>query len=196
MPETIAVVLAGGAGTRYAGPTAKLLAPLPDGATILGRAVAAAVAADVGPVLVVTGAVDPGPSAGLLPGATTVANPRWAEGQATSLQAAVAWARPRRADALVVGLGDQPGLVPDAWRAVAAADATPLAVATYDGRRGHPVRLGAAVWDDLPATGDVGARDVLRVRAAEVVEVPCPGDPTDIDTAADLTAWLARHPTR
>lgn len=191
MGTTVAVVLAGGAGTRYAGPTPKLLAPLPGGTTVLGRAVAAAVDAGIGPVVVVTGAVvDPD-----LPATVElVANPRWADGQATSLRTAVAWAADTGADAVVVGLGDQPALSPAAWRAVAAADATPLAVATYAGRRGHPVRLGRAVWDELPATGDVGAREVLRARAAEVVEVPCPGDPADIDTVADLARFTTGGP--
>lgn len=188
MAGTVAVVLAGGAGTRFDGPTPKILAPLPDGATLVATAVATAVAAAVGPVVVVVGAVD----AGSLPGAIVVTNPRWAEGQATSLRAGAAWARDAGADAVVVGLGDQPGLTAEAWRAVAAADATPLAIATYGGRRGHPVRIGAAVWDALPATGDVGAREVLRSRADLVVEVPCSGDPTDIDTAADLAAWSHR----
>ena len=183
---TVAVVLAGGAGTRYAGPTPKLLAPLPDGTTVLGRAVTAALAAEVGPVLVVTGAVaEPDLPAGV----ERVVNPDWAHGQATSLQIAVNWARDAGADAVIVGLGDQPGLVPEAWWAVAAATATPLAIATYAGRRGHPVRLGAEVWDALPTTGDVGARDVLRSHPELVVEVPCPGDPADIDTVADLDAW-------
>ena len=183
----MAVVLAGGAGTRYDGPTPKLLASLPDGTTVLGRAVAAALAADVGPVLVVTGAV----ADVALPAAVRlVANPTWAEGQATSLRTAVTWAGDAGADAVVVGLGDQPGLVPEAWRAVAAATATPLAIATYAGRRGHPVRLGAEVWDRLPPTGDVGARDVLRAHPDQVVEVPCPGDPTDLDTTADRERWM------
>ncbi|WP_255566703.1 NTP transferase domain-containing protein [Iamia sp. SCSIO 61187] len=185
---TVAVVLAGGAGTRYAGPTPKLLARLADGATVLERAVGAAVAAGVGPVVVVTGAVvDPDLPADV----ELVANPAWRDGQATSLRTAIAWARDAGADAVVVGLGDQPGLAPEAWRAVAAAEATPLAVATYDGRRGHPVRLGSEVWDELPTSGDVGARHVLAAHPGRVVEVPCPGDPTDIDTVADLTGWDA-----
>ncbi|HEX7135871.1 MAG TPA: NTP transferase domain-containing protein, partial [Iamia sp.] len=89
MGTTVAVVLAGGAGTRYDGPTPKLLAPLPDGSTVLGRAVATALDAAIGPVLVVTGAVSP---TDLPAAARLVANPDWAAGQATSLRTAVAWA--------------------------------------------------------------------------------------------------------
>lgn len=189
MSTTVAVVLAAGAGTRYAGPTTKLHAVLPGGATVLGAAVASAVAAAIGPVVVVTGAVAPPP---LPHGVHLVANPRWADGQATSLAAAVAWAGERGADAVVVGLGDQPALDPDAWRAVAASP-SPLAIATYSGRRGHPVRLGAAVWADLPGTGDEGARRLLRAGAEEVDEVPCTGDPTDIDTTDDLAAYAERR---
>ena len=181
----MAVVLAAGAGSRFAGPTHKLLAPLAGGVTVVEQAVATAVEAGIGPVVVVTGAV----ALDLPAEVTTVANPRWAEGQATSLATAVTWARATGADAIVVGLGDQPGLSPAAWRAVAAADATPLAVATYAGRRGHPVRLGAAIWDELPGTGDQGARPVLRAHADLVVEVPVPGDPGDIDTTSDLARF-------
>ncbi len=186
MGATVAVVLAGGAGTRYDGPTSKLLAPLPDGATLLGRAVGVAIEAGIGPVLVVTGAVA---APRVPPQVHLVANPTWAEGQATSLRTAVAWAAEAGAEAVVVGLGDQPGLQPSAWRAVAAATTTPLAIATYAGRRGHPVRLGAEVWDALPTTGDLGARDLLRAHPDLVVEVACVGDPVDIDTVADLERY-------
>ena len=68
-------------------------------------------------VFVVGGAVDL--SHALPPGALLLENPAWAEGQATSLAAAVHAARVGGFDALVVGLGDQPFVGPEAWRAVA-----------------------------------------------------------------------------
>lgn len=192
-PATVAVVLAAGAGTRFAGPGHKLASRVDGSRTLAATAVQAALDAAIGPVLVVCGAVDPA-ALDLPAGATVVTNPRWAEGQATSLAVAVVRAGQLGADAVVVGLADQPGLTAAAWRAVGAATATPIAVATYLGRRAHPVRLAAEVWADLPTVGDDGARPLMRSRPELVGEVPCPGDPADLDTADDLAAWRTAHP--
>ena len=182
---TAAVVLAAGAGSRFAGPTHKLLAPF-RGRPLVAWAIGSAVADGLDETVVVTGAVDP---AGLLPaGATVVRNERWAEGQATSVRAAVAAAARSGHDAVVVGLGDQPLVLPSAWRAVAADD-HPIAVATYAGRRANPVRLAAAVWPLLPATGDEGARAVMRREPGLVGEVACDGAGSDVDTMEDLRRW-------
>lgn len=191
----VTVLLAAGAGSRFRDEGHKLDATLPaDPAstsgsnatttTVLGRALAHAMAAGIGPVVVVTGAVDPA----LPPGVIRCHNPEWASGQMSSLRAGIGAADRLGAAAVVVGLADQPGIQASAWRRVAAADG-PIAVATYDGRRGNPVKLERAVWDLLPDAGDEGGRALMRVRPDLVREVPCTGSPADIDTVEDLRRW-------
>ena len=178
---TAALVLAAGGGSRFGGDGHKLLAPF-RGRPLVAWALDAAGVLDE--LLVVTGAVDiPLPE-----GAREVRNERWAEGQATSLAAGVDAARVAGHDAVVVGLGDQPLVPSDAWRAVAAS-ASPIAVATYGGRRRNPVRLAAAVWPLLPTEGDEGARSVIARRPDLVAEVACAGNPADVDTQEDLATW-------
>ena len=92
---------------------------------------------------------------------TVLPNPHWAEGIATSLRVALE-------------RGERGGHD---------------AVATYDGRRGNPVRLARAVWADVPTTGDEGARALMRGRPDLVQEVPCDGRAGDIDTVEDLEGW-------
>ena len=89
---TIAVVLAAGGGRRFDGPTHKLEARV-DGDTLAGHAIRAAIEADVGPVVVVTGAITPSLGTDLADVVTFAHNPRWNEGQATSLQVAIDAAR-------------------------------------------------------------------------------------------------------
>jgi CTP:molybdopterin cytidylyltransferase MocA len=116
-------------------------------------------------------------------------NERWADGQATSLQLAISAAEVAGLDAVVVGLGDQPLVPPSAWQAVAASQVRPIAVATYGGRRGNPVRLARAVWDLVPAEGDEGARRLIREQPQLVTAVACEGHNLDIDTVEELGAW-------
>jgi molybdenum cofactor cytidylyltransferase/nicotine blue oxidoreductase len=183
---TGAVLLAAGEGARYAasgGTEPKMLATFRR-RPLVSWAINHAVAAGIGPVYVVTGAVDPP----VPDGVETLPNPRWREGMATSLQVAVERARRAGHTAIVVGLGDQPLVTPDAWRRVAAA-AKPVALASYDGVRGHPVRLAATVWSSLPVTGDEGARRLIRDHSDLVEDVPCPGNPADVDTREDMQRW-------
>jgi molybdenum cofactor cytidylyltransferase len=177
---TAALVLAAGGGSRFGGDGHKLLAPF-RGKPLVTWALDAANVLDE--LIVVTGAVElPLPA-----NAREVRNEHWSDGQATSLAAGIAAAAGH--DAVVVGLGDQPLIPAEAWRLLAAATATPIAVATYGGRRRNPVRLAAEVWPLLPTEGDEGARSLLRNRPQLVTEVACPGEPADMDTQEDLATW-------
>lgn len=183
-PLTIAVVLAAGGGSRFTGSSHKLLAPL-GGRSVVDHAVDAAVASGIGPVLVISGAVELPATVAAMPGVEVRHHPGWAAGQATTLAVGLAEAERRGAVAVVVGLGDQPFITPAAWRAVARSTA-PIAIATYEGLRRNPVRLHRSVWSLVPGEGDEGARSVARLRPDLVEEVPCPGSPADIDTVSDL----------
>ncbi|HSL75267.1 MAG TPA: NTP transferase domain-containing protein [Ilumatobacteraceae bacterium] len=195
--ERVAVLLAAGAGSRFTAPGHKLSAELPargaePAATVAERALAHVIAAEIGPVVVITGAA-PDVFDHALPASVIVRHhPGWEAGQASTLRTGLAIARELGAASAVIGLADQPFVEPDAWRAVADAPG-PIAVATYAGRRGNPVKLDAAVWgllDDLAVTHpDEGARALMRVRPDLVCEVPCTGSPADIDTEEDLRRW-------
>ena len=179
------VLLAAGAGTRFVSSNHKLLAEL-GGRAVIVHAIESLVAAGLDEVLVVTGAAD---VSALLPaGVVSIANPDWEQGQATSLQAAVVHCRDAGHSAIVVGLGDQPFIEPSTWRRLGELD-EPIAVATYEGVRGNPVRLDASVWDLLPTEGDHGARALLASRPDLVTPVACEGLADDIDTTEDLDKW-------
>lgn len=187
LARTAAVVLAGGAGSRFRGPTPKLLAPV-DGSPLIRHAVATAVEAAVGPVVVVTGAVQLDDALAGLP-VETAHNPAHAAGLASSLQVGLSAADGLGVDAVVVAPGDQLGVPASAWRAVAACTDRPIAVAVFGGVRRPPTRLDRAIWPDLPHAGDEGARVLFRGRPDLVAEVPCDGTPRDIDTVEEYRRW-------
>jgi molybdenum cofactor cytidylyltransferase len=191
--NVLGVLLAAGGGSRFAGPGHKLLAER-DGRSVVEHAVVSAHRA-LGDVLVVTGAAELPRAVTAMRGVRVLHNPHWADGQATSLAAAIEFAAgDDTIDAIVVGLGDQPEIAPEAWRRVAASTA-PIAIATYDGLRRNPVRLHRSIWPLLPATGDEGARALIRLRADLVEEVPCTGSPGDIDTLEDVLRWQSKSST-
>jgi CTP:molybdopterin cytidylyltransferase MocA len=182
----VAALLAAGAGTRFSGPTHKLQAFV-QGRPVWEWALEHARGAGFDHLVVVTGAID-------LPLPEDVIvrhNPDWAAGQATSLRVAVDTASELGGDAVTVGLADQPFVSTESWRAIGwAADSCRIAIATYDGVTGpHPVRLHRDVWPQLPASGDEGARSVLRLHPEWVCRIPCLGSVADIDTTEDLDRW-------
>lgn len=184
---TVAVVLAAGAGTRFRGDSHKLLAPFRS-TSVLDAVLDAVLGAGFDHVVIVTGAADIPPTLLDRPHLVVAHNPRWAEGQATSVRVGLDAAERLGADAVVIGLGDQPMVSSECWRRVAAGR-SPITVATYDGQRGNPVRLERSVWSLLPTSGDVGARHVVGQHPELVSEVACEGSSADIDTQEDLDRW-------
>ena len=190
------IVLAAGRSTRFSGGEAggphKLLARV-GGSTVVHRSVQAAVDSDVGPVVVVTGAASAEVATALAGLAVrTVHAPAFAEGMATSLRRGLE-TLDGMVDAVLIALGDQPGVRPDAYRRVAArwSEArAAIVMPRYAGSAApaHPTLFDRLVFDELRALrGDVGARAVIARDASRVVTVPLEWPaPSDVDTADDL----------
>jgi molybdenum cofactor cytidylyltransferase len=196
VPGLEAIVLAAGAGSRFGG--AKLTAPWRGGRLIDG-ALAAAFAAPVRSVTVVTGA-DPM----VEPAARAFAEARGesarlrlvhaadhAEGMAAPLRTGVG-SLPYDAAGAFVFLGDMP-LIPPAILpslAEALAAGAEAAAPSFQGQRGHPVLFSAALFPALAALkGDEGARSVLRGLGDRLalIETDDAGVLVDIDRPGDLT---------
>jgi molybdenum cofactor cytidylyltransferase len=176
-----ALVLAAGEGRRFGG--TKQLAAL-DGRPLLSYALAAV--AGISPRVVVLGhAADEIVTAVDLHGARPVICPDFADGQAASLKCGIA---ALDTDAVLVVLGDQPGITAAAIAALIAAAGDEDAVrATYDGVPSHPVLLRRPLLERAgELRGDVGFRDLLRDARVREVEVGHLADPADIDTREEL----------
>ena len=196
-------VLAAGRGSRLGADDAK---PLVEwrGRPLLAWALDAATAAQLDPVVVITGyrrrdvrALLADRVAGY-PGVDETHNRHWREGIASSLVAAIDHLdADTRVGAVCVGLADQPLVGAEAYRRLAAAyhEGAQLAVATYGGHRGNPVLLARRLWGEARSLeGDVGARALMHRH--DVAEVVCDdtGSAADVDTYADLDALDGRAP--
>lgn len=187
--STVAILLAAGGGTRFGGNGHKLTALISQ-RPVCSWSLKHLLEAKFENVVVVTGAVELHSALEIeeVSGSDNVQivyNPLWQSGLASSLQCGINVARELGAQAVVVGLADQPAIPATAWLQVAASN-SPLAVATYDGVRGNPVRLHAELWQLLPETGDDGARMLFKSHRDLIEEIPCLGSAHDVDTIADL----------
>ncbi len=188
-----AVVLAAGESRRFGGN--KLVALL-DGRPLLQHVVDAANASAADGVIVVVGhRADDVVAAVRLGRARVVRNDAYASGRSTSLLAGLRAAG--QADAIVVVLGDQPGVtaalidaVVDRQRSTRA----PAVISWWNGRRSPPALLHRDLWRELETTsGDVGARDLLAGRDdVAVLDVHDGlGRLKDVDTPEDLARLAA-----
>jgi len=185
-----AVILAAGEGSRFEGPTHKLLTEVNGKPLILWAVESALAATDCfDEVIVVSGAVD---LEAVLPDAVTILhNDDWKLGQAISLQVALRYAGMHGYEAVVVALGDMPAIDPEAWKLVAREDGELVTAEYSDGQR-PPVKLHADIWPLLPLGGDQGARTLMQMRPELVTAVSCPGLGLDLDTERDLQKWNSK----
>jgi len=196
MPEIGIVVLAAGRSTRFAeGRASKLLALVGD-IPLVRLAVNAALDSQVGDVIVITGDRSDDVALALagLP-IRVVREPRFGDGMATSLGRGVL--ELRTADAIMVTLGDVPGVLPETYRRVAGrwrSTRAAIVVPRYADATAPapPTLFGSALFDELLALrGDVGARNVIARHASVVVEEPVAWPaPRDVDTLDDLDDYL------
>ena len=132
-------------------------------------------------------------------------NPRYAQGQSTSMVAGVE-AASEAADAYLFVLGDQPlltpGIVNDMIALYEASRPDALVVAlAFEGRRGNPALFSAALKDELLQTsGDAGGRGIIKKLEKEspekIVFLHLPNGDIflDIDTEKDYEFMLRKFP--
>jgi molybdenum cofactor cytidylyltransferase len=181
------VVLAAGEGTRF-GSTKQLHQV--EGIPMAQHAVDSLIAAGVGDLIVVTGhdADSVEAALSLPPGGRFVRNPRYREGQASSLAAALHEVD-EASEAAVILMADQPGIGPETVRALIArfnsTRAKIVRAAFLDGP--GPALLSREIFAEAGHLhGDVGARVLIASHPDWVEEVSIDSDaPPDVDTPKD-----------
>ena len=198
-----AILLAAGLSKRLG--RNKLLLPLGD-ETVIRKTAEAVLTGAVSEVILVTGheeALVKQAVRGL--NVRLKHNPRYAQGQSTSMVAGVE-AASEAADAYLFVLGDQPLLTPrivnDMIALYEASRPDALVVApAFEGRRGNPALFSAALKDELlQASGDAGGRGIIQRLEKEslqrIVFLHLPNDDIflDIDTEKDYEFMLRKFP--
>jgi molybdenum cofactor cytidylyltransferase len=190
-PFVTGLVLGAGGSRRLGRP--KQLLPYGDG-TLLGHVVAVARSSPFDQLVVALGGAAHDVRAEVdLDDAEVVVNDAYGEGCSSSIAAALRAVDPR-CDALVLMLGDQPGVRRATVAALLAGRGnSPLAVCRYDDGRGHPIAFARETFGALAALhGDKGVWRLLDERPGDVAEVPIAGPiPRDVDTEEDYAAVLA-----
>lgn len=122
--------------------------------------------------------------------ATVVENLVFREGCASSYRAGIA-AVDSHSEAIMIILGDQPGITPeiindlaDEWRQTEA----PIALCSYQGRKGHPMIFARSLFEQLEVLhGDKAAWKLVDANAGSVLEVHLALPfPEDINTREDF----------
>jgi molybdenum cofactor cytidylyltransferase len=123
-------------------------------------------------------------------GARVVENPVFTEGCASSYRAGLAALNPE-SQAIMIILGDNPGIAPeiiDHFAAEWRSEEAPIALCSYDGRKGHPMIFARSMFDQLEGLhGDKAAWKLVDANSELVQEVHFDLPfPDDINTPADI----------
>jgi CTP:molybdopterin cytidylyltransferase MocA len=190
MPDPALLLLAAGAGKRFGG--GKLRAEIA-GRPLLRNALDLALQT-TDRVHVVLGA-DAEALQPLLPaGVVPIIHAGWAEGMGSSLAAGVR-ALPADCTGVLVLLADQPALPVASLHALIARwreDPRQVCCARYAGQPGVPALFPRRLFGELATlSGDRGAKSILQREAAADGQFDLPEAGIDIDTRADLAAYIA-----
>ena len=124
---------------------------------------------------------------------STVTNPDYAEGLASSLRTGVA-SLPGDSDGVLVHLADMPAVTSQAMATMLSRfhkhGGNVIVRATHGGKRGNPVILPRSVYTSVARlTGDMGARAIVEGFAGQVIDVEI-GEAAslDVDTPEALKA--------
>ena len=198
-----AIILAAGLSKRLG--RNKLLLPLGD-ETVLRKTAKAVLESAVSEVILVTGHEETEVKQAV--GGLDVRlahNPRYAEGQSTSMVAGVEAAH-EEAGAYLFVLGDQPLLTPEIVNDLislyeASRPDALVAAPVFQGRRGNPTLFSATLKDELlQASGDAGGRGIIQRLENEsphrIVFLHLRNDDMflDIDTEEDYEIMLRKLP--
>jgi len=132
------------------------------------------------------------------PGVRIIDNPDYEQGQLTSLLAGLRALDAAQATAALVTLIDVPLVSAATVRALIAVQherSAPIVRPVSQGRHGHPVVFGRALFEELRRADPAqGAKPVVRAHAAEMIEVPIDdeGAFADIDTREDYERFIGK----
>ncbi len=130
-----------------------------------------------------------------------ILNPRWKEGQASSLKAVLDSLTSSYSDLLVM-LGDLPGVKSGHINRIieehlsAENRRSKITIPSFQGEKGNPVIWGKSFFHDLSnLEGDVGGRVLFDQHPAAInlIEMDDPGVVTDTDTPEDFRSYLANR---
>lgn len=189
-----AILLAAGESRRMGSPKALLHY---QGQTFIHRICTAFLTAGVDELIVVLGAraEEIGHALPAYPALRSVVNSRYSQGQLSSLMVGIGALSPE-SEAAIVNLVDHPLVSSETIKAVIGsfrAAPLPIVIASYQGKRGHPVLFSSQMYGEiLAAPLDQGAKVVVRKDPARVREIPLddPGILADIDTPEEYRRYV------